>query len=111
MLCLSLTLVVPLAAGMAVTMTPLTSLIMAAVPPSRAGMGSEPVSSTPPRAPPSSRVASYLREPLDGDTMMLFTWNVTSDPREALDLQRLNWSVDRIAEFVTRVVLATPTNR
>ncbi|MFK8024313.1 MAG: TetR/AcrR family transcriptional regulator [Ilumatobacter sp.] len=41
-------------------------------------------------------------------TMMLFMWNVTSDPREVLDLRRLGWSVERIADFVTRAVLATP---
>ena len=47
---------------------------------------------------------------LDGDTtLMLFTWNVTSDPREVLDLQRLGWDATRIAEFVTRSVLATPS--
>lgn len=46
---------------------------------------------------------------LDGDTtMMLFTWNVTSDPREVLDLHRMGWSADRIARFVTASVLATP---
>jgi AcrR family transcriptional regulator len=46
---------------------------------------------------------------LDSDTtMMLFMWNVTSDPREVLDLQRRGWSVERIAEFVTKAVLATP---
>ena len=46
----------------------------------------------------------------DGDTtLMLFTWNVTSDPREVLDLHRLGWDAERIAQFVTRSVLATPT--
>ncbi len=51
-----------------------------------------------------------LLDVLDGDTtMMLFTWNVTSDPREVLDLRRLGWDVERIADFVTRSVLATPT--
>ena len=40
---------------------------------------------------------------------MLFTWNVTSDPREVLDLHRLGWDAERIAEFVTRSVLATPS--
>jgi AcrR family transcriptional regulator len=50
-----------------------------------------------------------LLEPLDGDSLLqLFTWNVTSDPREVLDLLRLGWSEDQIAEFVTRSVLATP---
>jgi AcrR family transcriptional regulator len=47
---------------------------------------------------------------LDGDTtLMLFTWNVTSDPREVLDLHGLGWDAERIAEFVTRSVLATPS--
>lgn len=47
---------------------------------------------------------------LAGDTtLMLFTWNLTSDPREVLDLHRLGWDVSRIAEFVTRSVLATPS--
>lgn len=51
-----------------------------------------------------------LLSALDGDTtLMLFTWNVTSDPREVLDLQRLGWDARRIAEFVTRSVLATPS--
>lgn len=46
---------------------------------------------------------------LDGDTtMMLFTWNVISDPREVLDLRRRGWDAARIADFVTRAVLATP---
>jgi AcrR family transcriptional regulator len=46
---------------------------------------------------------------LDGDTtMMLFMWNVTSDPREVLDLRRRGWSIQRIADFVTSAVLATP---
>ena len=50
-----------------------------------------------------------LLERLEGDTtMMLFMWNVTSDPREVIDLRRLGWSVERIADFVTRAVLATP---
>ena len=50
-----------------------------------------------------------LLEPLDGDTtMQLFMWNVTSDPREVLDLRRLGWSPERIARFVTDAVLATP---
>lgn len=50
-----------------------------------------------------------LLDRLDGDTtMMLFMWNVTSDPREVLDLRRLGWSTERIADFVTRAVLATP---
>jgi len=50
-----------------------------------------------------------LLERLAGDTtMMLFMWNVTSDPREVLDLRRLGWDTRRIADFVTRVVLATP---
>jgi len=50
-----------------------------------------------------------LLERLDGDTtMMLFMWNVTSDPREVLDLRRLGWDTERIADFVTRAVLATP---
>lgn len=50
-----------------------------------------------------------LLERLDGDvTMMLFTWNVVSDPREVLDLARLGWSAARIAGFVTRLILATP---
>ena len=51
-----------------------------------------------------------LLDRLDGDTtMMLFMWNVTSDPREVLDLRRLGWSTERIADFVTRAVLATPS--
>lgn len=50
-----------------------------------------------------------LLDQLDGDTtMLLFMWNVTSDPREVLDLQRLGWSPEAIADFVTRAVLATP---
>ena len=50
-----------------------------------------------------------LLDRLDGDTtMMLFMWNVTSDPREVLDLRRLGWNTDRIANFVTRAVLSTP---
>lgn len=50
-----------------------------------------------------------LLDRLDGDTtMMLFMWNVTSDPREVLDLRRLGWDTERIADFVTRAVLATP---
>ncbi len=51
-----------------------------------------------------------LLEPLEGDTtMMLFMWNVTSDPREVLDLRRLGWNTERIANFVTLAVLATPS--
>lgn len=51
-----------------------------------------------------------LLERLEGDTtMMLFMWNVTSDPREVIDLRRLGWDTDRIADFVTRAVLATPS--
>jgi AcrR family transcriptional regulator len=51
-----------------------------------------------------------LLQLLDGDvTMMLFTWNVTSDPREVLDLQSLGWSTKKIASYVTRAVLATPS--
>lgn len=51
-----------------------------------------------------------LLQLLDGDvTMMLFTWNITSDPREVLDLQHLGWSVKKIADYVTRAVLATPS--
>lgn len=50
-----------------------------------------------------------LLDRLAGDTvMMLFMWNVTSDPREVLDLQRRGWGVERIADFVTNAVLATP---
>lgn len=50
-----------------------------------------------------------LIEALDGDRlMMLFVWNVTSDPREVLDLRKLGWSPEQIATFVTEVVLATP---
>ena len=50
-----------------------------------------------------------LLERLDGDTtMMLFMWNITSDPREVIDLRRLGWGSERIADFVTRAVLATP---
>jgi hypothetical protein len=41
-------------------------------------------------------------------TMMLFMWNLTSDPREVPDLQRRGWSAERIADFVTKAVLATP---
>lgn len=53
-----------------------------------------------------------LLDRLDGDTtMMLFMWNVTSDPREVHDLRRRGWSVERIADFVTRAVLATPGDR
>lgn len=53
-----------------------------------------------------------LLEALAGDTtMMLFTWNVTSDPREVLDLHRMGWSTAKIADFVTRSVLATPSPR
>lgn len=55
-----------------------------------------------------SRIEPLL-EPLAGDTLLqLFTWNVTSDPREVLDLLRLGWTEERIAEFVTKSVLATP---
>ncbi len=51
-----------------------------------------------------------LLEQLDGDTILqLFTWNVTSDPREVLDLLHLGWAVDEIAEFVTNSILATPS--
>ncbi len=51
-----------------------------------------------------------LLEALDGDTtMMMFTWNVTSDPREVLDLHRMGWGTAKIADFVTRSVLATPS--
>jgi len=50
-----------------------------------------------------------LLDALDGDTtLMLFTWNVTSDPREVLDLRRMGWETRQIADFVTRSVLATP---
>lgn len=50
-----------------------------------------------------------LLEALGGNTLMrLFTWNVTSDPREVLDLTQLGWTPERIADFVTRSVLATP---
>lgn len=50
-----------------------------------------------------------LLERLGGDAlMMLFTWNVTSDPREVLDLQRLGWDAERTSRFITNVVLATP---
>lgn len=50
-----------------------------------------------------------LLKPLAGDTtMMLFTWNVTSDPREVLDLRRRGWTSVQIALFVTAAVLATP---
>lgn len=51
-----------------------------------------------------------LLDALGGNTLMrLFTWNVTSDPREVLDLTRLGWTPTRIADFVTQSVLATPT--
>lgn len=51
-----------------------------------------------------------LLDQLDGDTtMMLFMWNVTSDPREVLDLQRRGWSAAAIADFVTRAVVSTPS--
>jgi len=51
-----------------------------------------------------------LLDELPGDTtMMLFTWNVTSDPREVLDLIRMGWNGERIARFVTESVLATPS--
>jgi hypothetical protein len=45
-----------------------------------------------------------------GDNMLmrLFTWNLIGDPREVLDLTNLGWSPERIADFVTRSVLATP---
>ncbi len=50
-----------------------------------------------------------LLDALDGDTtLMLFTWNVTSDPREVLDLHQMGWETTAIADFVTRSVLATP---
>ncbi len=50
-----------------------------------------------------------LLEPIEGDTLLqLFTWNVTSDPREVLDLVGLGWSASQIADFVTRSVVATP---
>ena len=55
-----------------------------------------------------SRIEPLLDE-IDGDTILqLFMWNVTSDPREVLDLLRLGWTEDEIAEFVTRSILATP---
>lgn len=51
-----------------------------------------------------------LLDRLEGDTtMMLFMWNITGDPREVLDLRRLGWHVERIADFLTRTVLATPS--
>lgn len=51
-----------------------------------------------------------LLEPLDGDTILqLFTWNVTSDPREVLDLLALGWTEREIAEFVTDSILVTPS--
>ncbi len=50
-----------------------------------------------------------LLEPLDGDTIMqLFTWNVTSDPREIIDLLALGWTEGQIARFVTDSILTTP---
>lgn len=50
-----------------------------------------------------------LLDRIDGDTtMMLFVWNLTSDPREVLDLTGLGWDTPRIARFVTSAVLATP---
>lgn len=50
-----------------------------------------------------------LLESLRGDTtMMLFMWNVTSDPREVLELRSRGWTADDIAAFVTAAVLATP---
>jgi AcrR family transcriptional regulator len=50
-----------------------------------------------------------LLEALGSNTLMrLFTWNVTSDPREVLDLTQLGWTPERIADFVTQSVLATP---
>jgi len=50
-----------------------------------------------------------LLDRLDGDTIMqLFMWNVTSDPREVLDLRRRGWNIERIAAFVTNAVIATP---
>ncbi|MEM9650684.1 MAG: TetR/AcrR family transcriptional regulator [Actinomycetota bacterium] len=50
-----------------------------------------------------------ILEQLDGDTILqLFTWNVTSDPREVLDLLRLGWTTDEIVEFVTNSILVTP---
>ncbi len=55
-----------------------------------------------------SRIEPLL-EPLAGDSIMqLFTWNVTSDPREILDLLGLGWTEGEIAEFVTNSVLVTP---
>ncbi len=57
----------------------------------------------------ASRQIEPILEQLEGDPlMMLFVWNVTSDPREVLDLQLLGWGGDKIARFVTDVVLATP---
>lgn len=48
-----------------------------------------------------------LLEPLGGDPLlMLFVWNITSDPREVLDLQKLGWDAERIAVFVSDSVLA-----
>ena len=62
--------------------------------------------------PVISYVCSHI-EPLldeiDGDTILqLFTWNITSDPREVLDLLALGWAQHEIATFVTNSILATP---
>lgn len=58
-----------------------------------------------------SRIEPLLDD-LEGDTILqLFMWNVTSDPREVLDLVGLGWTEQEIAEFVTDSVLATPTRR
>ncbi len=55
-----------------------------------------------------SRIEPLL-EDLDGDTtLQLFTWNLTSDPREVLDLLGLGWTEHQIAEFITQSTLATP---
>ncbi len=52
-----------------------------------------------------------LLDALPGDTVLqLFIWNVTSDPREVLDLLGIGWTQERIAAFVTDTVLATPTS-
>ncbi len=51
-----------------------------------------------------------LIEPLGNEPLiMLFTWNVISDPREVLELHQLGWTATQIADFVTRTVLTTPT--
>lgn len=53
-----------------------------------------------------------LLEALPGDPLLkLFIWNATSDPREVLDLHRLGWNPDEIADFVTATVLATPASK